>query len=186
MDSGSLQLFDKHFEIHGDRFDYSNVRSIGWRAIEGRKFFYFIPLASHCTYQLAIEFLEGPRLDLGAGDVGVSPPFAMGLNKRDFAELTAKIECLFDATRESRLRHYRERMQSAGYFEYDGNIFRPDGAVERKGRRFNLDTKSGAKALSEVAILKCVPGGSIEIDTFWDRDCLHAMLNATYRPQAHS
>lgn len=43
MDPRDLQLLDRHFEIHGDRFEYANVQSLRWQTSEIIRTIYFIP-----------------------------------------------------------------------------------------------------------------------------------------------
>lgn len=180
MNADDLQIFERHFEIHGDKFEYADVRSIRWRVVVRMKSIYFIPLGSDYTYELTIDFRNGAPLDLGIGAVPVALPFSMGLNKRDFGLLENKIKQLQAATRDLRLAQYEEQLRREGFFEYDGKAFYRDGTVEHKGRRRNLDLKIRAEALDASTKFKCLPHGSLEVSTAWDRDCFHAMLNNVY------
>lgn len=184
MNSRDLQLFDRHFEIHGDKFDYGNVRSIRWRVVVRMKSIYFIPIGSDYTYELTLDFVSGAPLDLGIGAIPPALPFSMGLNKREFGLLEDKIKRLQSETYEFRLAHYREQMRREGFFEYDGKVFHRDGSVDHKGRRRTLDLKTRAEADATSTKLKCLPNGTLEVSTLWDRDCFHTMLNEAYGPSS--
>lgn len=183
MDPGALQLCDTHFLIYDDKFEYSNVRGIRWRWIERVRSIYFIPIGAAYTYELTIEFVNGPPLDMGVGSVQMPSILSPAMGRKAFTSFESRIKDLFVQTREYRLAPYGEQMQRDGFFEYDGGAFYADGSVNHKGRRRNLDLKSRAEARDASTKLKCLPGGSIEISTLWDRDCFHVMLNEMYGPR---
>lgn len=185
MDPAALQIFDDHFAIYDDKFDHANVRGIRWRPIERVRSIYFIPIGAAYTYELTIEFVSSPPLDLGIGSVPTPSFLSPAMSRKAFIGFENKIKDLFVRTREHRLAPYRERMQRDGFFEYDGSAFYADGSVDHKGRRRNLDLRTKAEALGATTKLKCVPSGSIEVSTLWDRDCFHAMLNETYGARAN-
>ena len=61
MDPRDLQLLDRHFEIHGDKFEYANVQSLRWQTTEIIRSIYFIPVGVHHTSELLIQFFVGPH-----------------------------------------------------------------------------------------------------------------------------
>ncbi len=180
MDPSAFKVSERHFEIYDDRFDYADIRGIRWQSFERLRRFYFIPLGVSYTYELTFEFASGQPLTLGVGD-GPLPAWASpSLNKSDFAVFAAKVQQVLEATREFRLAPYRDEMRREGFFEYDGKTFFADGSVQYKGQRRPLDLGARAKATGNITELKLASGGAVKVNTAWDRDCFHVMLNETY------
>ena len=180
MDPKALQLFDRHFEVYGDRFDYSNVQSLRWLTVKTTKFVYFLPIGVDYTCELLIHFLAGAPLQLGTG------AFSVDLSKGGFQEFEATARALHAATYETRLAQYQEQLQRSGCFEYDEMMFFVDGSVERKGRRRFIDFATPARAEAAHTQLRCLPSGSIEVSTLWDRDCFHALLTQMHKARAEN
>lgn len=185
MDPRDLQLLDRHFEIHGDKFEYANVKSLRWQTSEIIRSIYFIPVGVHYTYELLIQFLVGAPLQLGAGSFpSAFSRLSPTLSKSDFRELSTKVKQLHAATHETRLAQYQKELQNSGCFEYDEKVFFADGSVEYKGRRRTIDFATPAKAGATHTELRCLPSGMIEVSTSWDRDCFHALLSQMHKARA--
>jgi hypothetical protein len=183
VDPRAIEFFDRHFQFYDDKFEYANISGIRWQWIERIRSIYFIPIGASYTYELSIEFIEGP-LDLGIGAVPISSFASPALSKRDFEVFEGKIKRLFDETREFRLASYHDELRRDGFFEYDRKAFHSDGSVSHKGRRRAIDFTKQAKATATSTKLRCLPNGSINVSTLWDRDCFHIMLNEIYNSRS--
>ncbi|MBI3439876.1 MAG: hypothetical protein HY054_14715 [Proteobacteria bacterium] len=171
-----IQLFESHFQIYDDRFDYSSVSRIHWLPQTAtRRFYYVIPIGVKRWFELTIEFVSGHPVQLGPRG------FSSDLGADDFRSICEGMQALLAATRDLRLAKYREELERTGAFEYDDKMFFLDGTVERNGRRYALDLKTLAKAIDTHTEIKCLPRGSIEVKTYWDRDCFHILLNDLHR-----
>jgi len=173
-----LRLFDQYFQIYDDKFQYANVSRIRWITDKRPRFLFGIPIGVKRSFTLAIEFRTGPPVQLGPYG------FSTDLSDAELRAVDESMQRLFAATRGVRLAGYRAELERAGRFEYDGRMFNADGSVDYKGRRYTLDLNTRPKAIKSHTEIKCLPRGSITVETDWDRDCFHALLSDMHRASA--
>lgn len=83
MDPQALQISDRHFEVHGDKFEYEKVQSIRWETREIIRTIYFIPVRVDYAYDLVVQFFCGTATPTGVCSAsGGVPTFSQSEQKQ--------------------------------------------------------------------------------------------------------